>query len=77
MKVLKGKILVKPIAHEKEINGIIVLEASTRSKGHVVVAHEETEFGDLVWYDNRHGVEVKVDGETYFVMDEKNVLYIE
>ena len=79
MNILKGKLLVSVIDNYKKTEGGIFLPDTIESKtslGKVVVSRgDEVKEGDTVIYMKGHGVDVKVDGVEYFLMDEKHVLY--
>ncbi len=85
-KVLAGKVLVKPVeAETKTVSGIIIPDSAKEKplKGTVALVGAakkdesvEVKVGDLVLYGKYSGTELSIDGETYLLINQSDVLYI-
>jgi len=85
-RILAGKILVKPQAAEtKTASGIIIPDSAKEKplQGSVVLVGEakideamEVKVGDVVLYGKYGGTELAIDGETYLLIAQSDVLYI-
>lgn len=85
-RILAGKILIEPIAAEEKTIGGIIIPDSAKEKpqqGKVILVGldkedepMEVKVGDLVSYGKYAGVELIVDGTTFLLMPQSDVLYI-
>jgi len=85
-RILAGKILVKPQAAEtKTASGIIIPDSAKEKplQGSVVLVGEaktdeamEVKVGDVVLYGKYGGTELAIDGDTYLLIAQSDVLYI-
>ena len=83
-----NRVVVKPAdAEEKSAGGIIIPDSAKEKpqKGHVMAVSEEKDDkgvapvvknGDTVLYGKYAGTEVNLDGETYMIMRESDILAI-
>ncbi|MBE3576568.1 MAG: co-chaperone GroES [Limnochordales bacterium] len=91
LKPLADRVVVKPIEQEEKTKGGIVLPDTAKEKpqeGEVVAvgpgrlldngqrAPMEVKVGDRVVFARYSGTEFKVDGETYLVLRESDILAI-
>jgi len=89
LKPLNDKIIVKPSEAEETTKGGIIIPDSAKKKpreGEVLAvgpgkllengtrAALEVKVGDVVIYTEYGGTEIKVDGESYIILDEYSVL---
>ncbi|WP_372776587.1 co-chaperone GroES [Mangrovibacterium sp.] len=85
-KILAGKILVQPQeAETKTASGIIIPDSAKEKPqaGKVVLIGAakkdeamEVSVGDTVFYGKYSGTELNIDGESYLLMSQTDVLYI-
>lgn len=77
-KPISGNILIKPI---QELSGIIVPDSEIRTpiRGKIISVGEKTEIlkGNIILFDKWVAKEMKLDGDTYYVSSERNILLIE
>jgi len=86
IKPLADRVLVKPApAEEKTVGGIIIPDTAKEKplKGEVVAVGKGTKdeemvlsSGDNVLYGKYAGTEIELDGETYLIMRQSDVLAI-
>lgn len=80
VKVLNNRILIKEVIEEvKSASGIIIgtTEKTTQRIGIVISVGnsvEEIEIGDKVLFDSCMSALLELDGETYLIMEENNVI---
>lgn len=78
--VAKGRILVSLIEKREQTKGGIIIPQMEDSKalqkrGSVEICGEQTKVGDVVIFTS--GAKVVIDECDYYLLEEKNVLYIE
>ena len=86
IKPLADRVLIKPAAaEEKTVGGIIIPDSAKEKplKGEVMAVGNGTKdeemvlkTGDQVLYGKYAGTEIEVDGETYLIMRQTDVLAI-
>ncbi|HRS67969.1 MAG TPA: co-chaperone GroES [Paludibacteraceae bacterium] len=86
IKPLADRVLIKPVAaEEKTVGGIIIPDSAKEKplKGHVVAVGKGTKdeemvlkAGDNVLYGKYAGTELELEGETYLIMRQSDVLAI-
>jgi chaperonin GroES len=86
IKPLADRVLVKPAAaEEKTVGGIIIPDTAKEKplKGEIVAVGKGTKDeemvlkeGDKVLYGKYAGTEIELDGETYLIMRQSDVLAI-
>ena len=85
IKPLADRVLVKPAAAEEKIGGIIIPDTAKEKplKGEVLAVGNGTKdedmilkVGDVVLYGKYSGTEVAIDGETYLIMRQSDVLAV-
>ena len=85
IKPLADRVLVKPAAAEEKIGGIIIPDTAKEKplKGEVLGVGNGTKdedmilkVGDVVLYGKYSGSEVEIDGETYLIMRQSDVLAV-
>ncbi|MGP1549037.1 MAG: co-chaperone GroES [Prevotella sp.] len=85
IKPLADRVLVKPAAAEEKIGGIIIPDTAKEKplKGEVLAVGNGTKdedmilkVGDVVLYGKYSGTEVDIDGETYLIMRQSDVLAV-
>jgi len=86
IKPLADRVLVKPAAaEEKTVGGIIIPDSAKEKplKGEVVATGNGTKdeemivkAGDLVLYGKYAGTELELDGDTYLIMRQSDILAI-
>ena len=85
IKPLADRVLVKPAAAEEKIGGIIIPYTAKEKplKGEVLAVGNGTKdedmilkVGDVVLYGKYSGTEVDIDGETYLIMRQSDVLAV-
>ncbi|MGP1537637.1 co-chaperone GroES [Bacteroides heparinolyticus] len=85
IKPLADRVLVKPVAAEEKIGGIIIPDTAKEKplKGEVLAVGNGTKdedmilkVGDVVLYGKYSGTEVDIDGETYLIMRQSDVLAV-
>ncbi len=85
IKPLADRMLVKPAAAEEKIGGIIIPDTAKEKplKGEVLAVGNGTKdedmilkVGDVVLYGKYSGTEVDIDGETYLIMRQSDVLAV-
>ncbi|MBE6339867.1 MAG: co-chaperone GroES [Bacteroidales bacterium] len=86
-KILAGKVLVKPQEAEAKTAGGIIIPDSAKEKplkGSVVLVGAakkdepvEVKVGDVVLYGKYSGTELTINDETYLLISQSDVLYIE
>ena len=85
IKPLADRVLVKPAAAEEKIGGIIIPDTAKEKplKGDVLAVGNGTKdedmilkVGDVVLYGKKSGTEVDIDGETYLIMRQSDVLAV-
>jgi len=84
MKPLGERLLIKPINEEKKTSGGLILPNGSENfiKGVIVgvgiipegYESEDYMLGDVVVFNKYSGVEITSDGETYYVVNIKDVL---
>lgn len=85
-KILTGKILVKPIENEKKTASGIIIPDSAQEKpktGVVVLIGKpkknepmEIVVGDTVTYNKYSGTALSIDGYSYLLMTQQDILFI-
>ena len=86
IKPLADRVLVKPaVAEEKTVGGIIIPDSAKEKplKGEVVATGNGTKdeemvvkAGDSVLYGKYAGTEIELDGDTYLIMRQSDILAI-
>ena len=85
IKPLADRVLVKPAAAEEKIGGIIIPDTAKEKplKGEVLAVGNGPKdedmilkVGDVVLYGKYSGTEVDIDGETYLIMRQSDVLAV-
>ena len=86
IKPLADRVLVQPaVAEEKTVGGIIIPDSAKEKplKGEVVATGNGTKdeemvvkAGDSVLYGKYAGTEIELDGETYLIMRQSDILAI-
>ncbi|MDR2470470.1 MAG: co-chaperone GroES [Tannerella sp.] len=86
IKPLADRVLVKPApAEEKTVGGIIIPDSAKEKplKGEVIAAGNGTKDeeivvkqGDAVLYGKYAGTEIELEGETYLIMRQSDILAI-
>lgn len=85
IKPLADRVLVKPAAAEEKIGGIIIPDTAKEKplKGEVLAVGNGTKdedmilkVGDVVLYGKYSGTEVDIDGESYLIMRQSDVLAV-
>lgn len=85
IKPLADRVLVKPAAAEEKIGGIIIPDTAKEKplKGEVLAVGNGTKdedmilkVGDVVLYGKYSGTEVDINGETYLIMRQSDVLAV-
>lgn len=85
IKPLADRVLVKPAVAEEKIGGIIIPDTAKEKplKGEVLAVGNGTKdedmilkVGDVVLYGKYSGTEVDIDGETYLIMRQSDVLAV-
>ena len=85
IKTLADRVLVKPAVAEEKIGGIIIPDTAKEKplKGEVLAVGNGTKdedmilkVGDVVLYGKYSGTEVDIDGETYLIMRQSDVLAV-
>ena len=85
IKPLADRVLVKPAAAEEKIGGIIIPDTAKEKplKGEVLAVGNGTKdedmilkVGDVVLYGKYSGTAVDIDGETYLIMRQSDVLAV-
>lgn len=85
IKPLADRVLVKPATADEKIGGIIIPDTAKEKplKGEVLSVGNGTKdeemvlkVGDIVLYGKNSGTEVDIEGETYLIMRQSDVLAI-
>ena len=86
-KILAGKVLVKPQEAEAKTAGGIIIPDSAKEKplkGSVVLVGAakkdepvEVKVGDVVLYGKYSGTELTINDETYLLISQSDILYID
>jgi chaperonin GroES len=80
IKVLGTRILIEEIVEDIKSSGGIILgdsKASAQRTGRVIsVGHlvEEVSLGDKVMFDGYKSFSIELDGKTYLILEENNVI---
>jgi chaperonin GroES len=83
---LAGKVLVKPIEAEQKTAGGIIIPDSAKEKplqGTIVAVGKpkkdeemEVKTGDVVLYGKYSGTEISIEGDTYLLLSQSDILII-
>ena len=83
---MAGKVLIKPVAAEqKTVGGIIIPDSAQEKpqKGKIIAVGNqkkdepiEVKAGDVVLYGKYSGTELKINGESYLIMNQTDILLV-
>ena len=83
---MAGKVLIKPEAAEQKTMGGIIIPDSAQEKpqrGKIIAVGNqkkdepvEVKVGDVVLYGKYSGTELKVNGESYLIMNQNDILLV-
>lgn len=83
---MAGKVLIKPEAAEQKTMGGIIIPDSAQEKPQrgkiMAVGNEkkgepvEVKAGDIVLYGKYSGTEIKINGESYLIMNQNDILLV-
>ena len=85
IKPLADRVLIKPVAAEEKIGGIIIPDTAKEKplKGEVLAVGKgtkdeamEVKEGDTVLYGKYAGTEIEMEGEKYLIMRQSDILAI-
>lgn len=75
MKILNNRVMVKPDAQIKEVNGIILNEERPTT-GVVVIGNKTVKKDKRILFSKFGYDEVVVDNETFYIVSEPNIIAI-
>jgi chaperonin GroES len=83
---MAGKVLIKPeAAEQKTVGGIIIPDSAQEKpqKGKIIAVGNqkkdepiEVKAGDVVLYGKYSGTESKINGESYLIMNQNDILLV-
>lgn len=83
---MAGKVLIKPEAAEQKTMGGIIIPDSAQEKpqrGKIMAVGNqkkdepiEVKVGDVVLYGKYSGTEIKINGESYLIMNQNDILLV-
>ena len=83
---MAGKVLIKPeAAEQKTVGGIIIPDSAQEKpqKGKIITVGNqkkdepiEVKAGDVVLYGKYSGTELKINGESYLIMNQTDILLV-
>lgn len=83
---MSGKVLVQPqAAEQKTASGIIIPDSAQEKpqKGKIIAVGNakkdepmEVKVGNVVLYGKYSGTEIKIDGESYLIMNQTDILLV-